>query len=151
MIAARTSTMTHRYPPPLDGASVVVTAVTSMAWPVLLAGQGAARRMAYHLGFVSALLGPVHRTRESGRHSPGVRHRVDPPCLLSAGGACHGGTRLRERTLLLERSAILAQKLVSWHWISYPFRRCPASFRCDFNHGRRLARGPALLGYVARA
>src|SRR5215210_31917 len=80
----------------------------------------ASRGLACHLGLVGALLGPVHRIRESGRHSPGVRHRVDPPCLLSAGGANHRITRLRERTPLLERPAILTKKLVVRHSISSP-------------------------------
>ena len=146
-MAARTSTMTHRYPPLLDGASVVVAAVSPMARPVLLAGQGAARGVPYHLGLVGALLGSVHRIRESGRHSPCVGHRVDPPCFFTAGGAHHGIVRLRERTPLLERSTILTDKVVDWH-LSSPFCAVrPRIPRGRFNHNRNLRAGRGLTTF----
>jgi hypothetical protein len=95
--------------------SVVVTAVPPVARMVSLAGQRTALGPAHYFGLVGALLDTVHRVREGSGHLPGGGHVVNPPRPKSAGGARHGVTRLRKRALLLERSAIIAEKLVSWH------------------------------------
>jgi hypothetical protein len=96
--------------------------------------------MPYHLRLVSALLGPVYRVRESGGHSPGAGHRVDPPCLLSARGAHYRVARLRERTPLFEGSATLTKKLVVRHSISSP-TLLNSDSRRDSTYGYGLARG----------
>ncbi len=96
-------------------ALVVVTAVSSVARMVPLAGQRTSLGPPHYLGLVGALLHPVHRVREGSGHLPGGGHVVDPSRYESAGGTRHGITRLRERALLLERSAIIAEKFVSWH------------------------------------
>lgn len=94
---------------------MVVAAVSPVARVVPPTGQRTALGPLHYLGLVGALLDTVHRVREGSRHPPGGGHAVDPPRYESAGGTRHGVTRLRERALLLERSAIIAEKFVSWH------------------------------------
>src|SRR4051794_13205799 len=79
----------------------------------------------HHLRLISALLGTVHCFRKGGGHVLRGGHRVDSPRRLAARGTPHGVARLCERTPLLERPALSAEKLVDRHSVSSPMYEIP--------------------------
>src|SRR3954451_1460761 len=89
LIAARASTTTQQYRPSSRGGSMVVAVVPAVARMVSLSGPRAALGLPHYLGFVGALLNPVHRVREGWGHRLEIRRRINAFCLLPAGGAYH--------------------------------------------------------------